>query len=152
MKGIQIIRPVWPTDAIIQASILDLYDPDRSQAISYRGQPRSWSEAQIAIRNSLASLKPKQGSGLAILTEIVSSPTLSEQLAGKTSALRRDFPNAPWFQYEPAHSNSSHEGARVAFGEAVERFITSPPRTSSFRWARTSWRTGQHICAIAVSS
>jgi MoCo/4Fe-4S cofactor protein with predicted Tat translocation signal len=108
------------TDAFMQASLLDLYDPDRSQAISYRGQPRSWSEAQIAIRNSLGSLKSKQGTGLAILTETVTSPTLSEQLAGGSSTLQHDFPNARWVQYEPTHSSSSHEGARLAFGEAVD--------------------------------
>jgi MoCo/4Fe-4S cofactor protein with predicted Tat translocation signal len=108
------------TDAFMQASILDLYDPDRSQAVTYRGQPRSWSDAQLAIRSSLASLKSKQGSGLAILTETVSSRVLTEQLAGENSTLRRDFPNARWVQYEPAQSNSQYEGARLAFGEPVD--------------------------------
>jgi MoCo/4Fe-4S cofactor protein with predicted Tat translocation signal len=108
------------TDAFMQASILDLYDPDRSQAITYRGQPRSWSEAQIAIRKSLNNLKSKQGTGLAILTETISSPTLAEQLAGEGMALRQDFPNARWCQYEPTHSSGRHEGSRIAFGKAVD--------------------------------
>jgi Fe-S-cluster-containing dehydrogenase component len=108
------------TDAFMQASILDLYDPDRSQAVIYHGQPRSWSEAQIDIRKSLGNLRSKQGTGLAILTETISSRTLTDQLAGESSPLRRDFPNARWFQYEPAHSNGPHEGARLALGAAVD--------------------------------
>jgi MoCo/4Fe-4S cofactor protein with predicted Tat translocation signal len=108
------------SDVYMQASILDLYDPDRSQAISFRGQPRSWSEAESAIRKSLTSLKAKRGSGLAILTETVTSNSLAEQLLGGSSVLRRDYPEARWYQYEPAHGNSRHEGARLAFGEPAE--------------------------------
>ena len=108
------------TDAFMQASILDLYDPDRSQAVTFRGQPRSWSEAQFAIRKSLGNLRSNQGTGLAILTETTSSRTSTDLLTGDGSALRRDFPNARWFQYEPAHSNGPHEGARIAFGAAVD--------------------------------
>ena len=51
------------TDAFAQAAILGLYDPDRSQAVTYRGQPSGWSAAQIAIRKSLDGLKAVQGSG-----------------------------------------------------------------------------------------
>ena len=36
------------TDLLIQASVLGLYDPDRSQAVTYRGQPRAWNEALSA--------------------------------------------------------------------------------------------------------
>jgi MoCo/4Fe-4S cofactor protein with predicted Tat translocation signal len=108
------------SDAFMQASILDLYDPDRSQAVTHHGQPRSWSDAQLAIRKSLQGLKVAQGSGLAILTQTVGSRVVAEQLSGKNSPLRRDFPSARWFQYEPAHSGGRHEGAKLAFGEAVD--------------------------------
>src|SRR6185369_11814605 len=32
------------TDALTQASILGLYDPDRAQTLNYRGQLRSWND------------------------------------------------------------------------------------------------------------
>src|SRR5262245_26723427 len=37
------------TDMITQASILGLYDPDRSQAVTYRGRPRAWNEMLSAL-------------------------------------------------------------------------------------------------------
>ncbi len=108
------------TDSFAQAAILGLYDPDRSQAVTYRGQPRSWSDAQIELRRSLEPLKLNQGRGLAILTDTVTSPTLADQLAGDASPIRKDFPAVRWYQYEPASSRNAHEGARLAFGEAVD--------------------------------
>src|SRR5207248_7223504 len=69
------------TDLFAQASVLDLYDPDRSQSITYRGRPRGWSEALAAIRGVLErDLRPTRGSGLRVLTETITSPTLADQL------------------------------------------------------------------------
>ena len=64
----------------MQASILGLYDPDRSQAVTYRGRPRAWNEALSALRSALDKLKNPAGAGLCILTENVASPTLAAQL------------------------------------------------------------------------
>ncbi|HEX4412412.1 MAG TPA: TAT-variant-translocated molybdopterin oxidoreductase, partial [Lacipirellulaceae bacterium] len=108
------------TDAFTQAEILGLYDPDRSQAITYRGQPRSWSDAQIEFRKSLDALRTEQGRGLVILSSTITSPTLADQLTGQTSRFKHDFPAARWFQFEPAHSNNGHEGARLALGEPLD--------------------------------
>src|SRR5260370_4331466 len=38
------------TDAFAQASVLSLYDPDRSRTVLYRGRIRSLAEARIALR------------------------------------------------------------------------------------------------------
>jgi molybdopterin-containing oxidoreductase family iron-sulfur binding subunit len=105
------------TDLLIQASILGLYDPDRSQAVTYRGRPRAWNETLSAIRSALDKLKTRQGAGLYILTENVTSPTLAAQL---NELLDKDhFPKAKWFQYEPAGRSTVLEGAKQAFGEYV---------------------------------
>jgi MoCo/4Fe-4S cofactor protein with predicted Tat translocation signal len=105
------------TDLLMQASILGLYDPDRSQALMYRGRPRAWNEALSSIRGALDKLKIRQGAGLCILTENVTSPTLAAQL---TTLLDKDhFPKAKWYQYEPVGRSTVLEGARLAFDDYV---------------------------------
>jgi MoCo/4Fe-4S cofactor protein with predicted Tat translocation signal len=89
-----------------QAAILELYDPDRSQSITHQGLPATWSAAQLALRTALAELRSNQGQELRILTETVTSPTLADQLTGKTSSLVQGFPRAKWYQYEPTHSSN----------------------------------------------
>jgi molybdopterin-containing oxidoreductase family iron-sulfur binding subunit len=108
------------TDLLIQASILGLYDPDRSQSLTFRGRPRAWDEALSAFRRELDKLKTRQGAGLAILTENITSPTLYAQM---TELLDKDhFPSARWYQYEPAGRSTVLEGARIAFNEYVNTY------------------------------
>jgi MoCo/4Fe-4S cofactor protein with predicted Tat translocation signal len=100
------------TDVFAQASVLTLYDPDRSKEITYRGRPRAWSEALVALRNALDRLRPGQGAGLRLVTETVTSPSL----AGLIEQVLKDFPKAVWVQWEPTARDNAHEGARLAFG------------------------------------
>src|SRR5207248_3210076 len=68
------------TDAFHQASVLTLYDPDRSQTVTYEGQIRGWNDAEQALRQAMSQQRTKGGAGLRILTETVVSPTLGQQL------------------------------------------------------------------------
>jgi molybdopterin-containing oxidoreductase family iron-sulfur binding subunit len=105
------------SDLLMQASILGLYDPDRSQSVTYRGRPRSWSEALTAVRRNLEKLQSHGGEGLYILTGNVTSPSLHAQIE---ELLDKDhFPKARWYQYEPAGQSAVLEGAKLAFGEYV---------------------------------
>lgn len=101
------------THAQTQATVLSLYDPDRSQFISEGGQVRSWQELATTLATTLAGLE--RGTGLRILTETVTSPTLAKQL----SDLLVQYPDARWHQYDPTHGDAALEGAQLAFGEAV---------------------------------
>jgi len=103
------------TDVFAQASILTLYDPDRSQTLTYRGDIQAWSAFVQAIRVALATQRTVQGAGLRILTETVTSPTLAFQLR----ALLHAFPAARWHQYEPVGRDNTRAGAHLAFGEPV---------------------------------
>lgn len=103
------------TSVFHQAGLLDLYDPDRSQAILQRGQPDTWDNFVAAIFDALRSQKSKKGGGLRILTETVTSPTLHHQI----QALLKAFPQARWHQYEPANLDNALDGSRLAFGEAA---------------------------------
>lgn len=110
------------TDAFAQASILTLYDPDRSQTVTYLGQPRGWNEflGSSRVQEALATQRRRGGEGLRVLTDTVSSPTLALQLTGsQDGGLRRDFPRATWCQYDPARSDHPVEGSRQAFGSPL---------------------------------
>src|SRR5579864_8421632 len=104
------------TDLFAQASILDLYDPDRSQTITYLGDVRTWAGFLGAVRGPLAVQKPLQGGGIRILTQAISSPTLVNQLKTFLTA----FPAARWHQWEPANRDNVFAGAQMAFGQPVE--------------------------------
>lgn len=103
------------TDLFAQASILGLYDPDRSQTITYREEIRTWSTFVGEVRTALDEQRPKQGAGLRFLTETVTSPTLGAQL----KAILAEFPQAKWHQYEPVNRDNLRAGAVLAFGQPV---------------------------------
>jgi molybdopterin-containing oxidoreductase family iron-sulfur binding subunit len=103
------------TDLFAQASLLTLYDPDRSQTPIYREQPRPWTEFLTEIRKVLDEQKAKRGGGLRFLTETVTSPTLGNQF----KTILAEYPDAKWYQYEPAGRDNVRMGAVMAFGQPV---------------------------------
>ncbi len=103
------------TDIFSQASILSLYDPDRSQTPLYRDEARTWSTFVGEIRTALDEQRPKQGAGIRFLTETITSPTLAAQLKG----ILAEFPQAKWHQYEPANNDNARAGAVLAFAQPV---------------------------------
>jgi len=105
------------TSVISQASVLDLYDPDRAKEITYRGEQRSWEGFLLALRSLLEPLQGS-GEGLHILTETVTSPSLGAQI----EAVLAQFPRAQWHQWEPAGSHAAFQGARIAFGRPVNTY------------------------------
>ncbi len=100
------------TDLLTQASILDLYDPDRSQAVTHLGRIRTWDAFASEILTNAAALKAIGGRGLRILTGTVTSPTLAALLA----QLLEEMPEARWHQFEPAGLDNVRAGTRRAFG------------------------------------
>jgi len=104
------------TDIFSQASILEMYDPDRSQTITHLGEVQSWSAFLAAIRGPLSVQKGLQGAGIRILTRTVTSPTLADQLR----TVLKIYPQAKWHVYEPVNRDNVYAGAQLAFGQAVE--------------------------------
>ena len=100
------------TDAFAQASILTLYDPDRSQVVRNAGRISTWNAFLTAVNDDLEAERLGGGAGLRILTETVTSPTLANQLR----QLLAKFPRAKWHQYEPVNRDNVHAGDRLAFG------------------------------------
>lgn len=99
----------------LQASLLNLYDPDRSQNVLDRGEISTWDSFITVARQAMAREEASGGAGLRVLTENVTSPTLGAQIG----ALLTQFPQARWHQYEPVHRDNVHAGAQLAFGRPV---------------------------------
>jgi MoCo/4Fe-4S cofactor protein with predicted Tat translocation signal len=104
------------TDLFAQASILGLYDPDRSRNITNLGDIRPFSAFATALQDPLRAQQASQGAGIRIVTETVASPTLDAQIR---EFLTR-FPQAKWIQWEPAGRHNARAGSQLAFGEYVD--------------------------------
>jgi len=104
------------TDIFTQASLLGLYDPDRSQSVMSMGDQRSWQAFLGAVRGPLSAQKALKGAGIRILTPTISSPTLADQLRN----FLKIYPDAKWHVYEPVNRDNVLEGAKMAFGQPVE--------------------------------
>jgi len=100
------------SDAFVQASILDLYDPDRAKTPTYAGDIRTWAMFQEEAQGLATSQKAVNGAGMRILTGTITSPVLAAQI----QYVLKLFPQAKWHQWEPAVSDGPREGAKLAFG------------------------------------
>jgi molybdopterin-containing oxidoreductase family iron-sulfur binding subunit len=101
------------SDIFSQASLLDLYDPDRIQTVTFNGRNSTWFAFVNAVRSTLLNA-PNQR--IRFLTQTVSSPTLANQL----HALETKYPNARWHQWEAVNRDQVRAGAKLAFGDIVE--------------------------------
>ncbi len=104
------------TDAFAQASILSLYDPDRSKVIVNGGRISTWDAFITALAAELESKGLKEGEGLRILTETVTSPTLASQLR----QILQQLPSAQWHQYEPINSDNARAASQMIFGKYLD--------------------------------
>ncbi len=113
------------TDLFNQASVLGLYDPDRSQTVTLLGKTSTWDAALgepdfgriPSLGGAMRKLRKRRGEGLSVLTETVVSPTLARQLDELRD--QKNFPRAKWHQYEPVHRDAVRRGSRLAFGRFV---------------------------------
>jgi MoCo/4Fe-4S cofactor protein with predicted Tat translocation signal len=85
------------TDAITQAAILSLYDPDRSKVPRKHSQPSAWADFDLEWSKLRAEYLEKRGEGLALLTEPTSSPSYRREIQRVMELL----PKARWYQHTP---------------------------------------------------
>jgi MoCo/4Fe-4S cofactor protein with predicted Tat translocation signal len=101
------------SDPLSQGALLDLYDPDRSQRVSYRGEIREFAAFLAAFRAMLSDKKASGGAGVYILSDTVTSPTLAAQW----KAAQQNYPNAKWLQWDPVNRDSAYSASKTAFGD-----------------------------------
>lgn len=106
------------TDALAQAAVLELYDPDRSQAVIERtalAEGRTWDDFGRFVASQQGVWKSNGGTGVRVLAQPSTSPTLSRL----RETFLSQYPQALWFEYEPLAWDNAREGARLAFGRPV---------------------------------
>lgn len=85
------------TDAMTQAAVLSLYDPDRSQAPRRANRIATWETFQSEWLVHQQELAANHGRGLALLTEPTTSLTELRLIERALDAL----PEAKWYQHTP---------------------------------------------------
>ncbi len=98
-----------------QASILDLYDPDRATRSKKGSEDLSPSEVEDLIDSIREKFRHTQGQGLAILADGSTSPTRQRLI----SALGEKFPRSIWAEYEPALSDNAEVASARLFGKRL---------------------------------
>jgi MoCo/4Fe-4S cofactor protein with predicted Tat translocation signal len=111
-------------DAFAQASILEMYDPERGKRkspVDRNAKPPkdvAWAQFAAFVKQHFTALK-KDGKGFAILSESSASPSVADMKARVLKA----FPQARWFEYEPVNRDAETEGAKLAFGRPVRTML-----------------------------
>ncbi len=95
-----------------QASVLELYDPDRAARHTRKGSALSQSEVFDALSAFKDKLSENKGDRFAILAEKSSSPT---RLRLK-KAFMKAYPQAIWAEYEPVDTDSGAKAAKSVAG------------------------------------
>jgi molybdopterin-containing oxidoreductase family iron-sulfur binding subunit len=100
----------------VQASVLGLYDPDRSQTVRQKGTAKAWADFVTAWGELAKAHAADGGAGLAVLSESFSSPTLARLAAG----LRAKYPKSQWATYDAVSDENRIAGLKQATGRDVD--------------------------------
>ena len=103
----------------VQASVLGLYDPDRSQSVSLKGEKKSWNDFVAAWGQLATAHAADGGASLAVLSESFSSPTTARLVA----ELRARYPKVQWATYDAVSDENRLAGLRQATGRDVDLML-----------------------------
>ena len=104
------------TSSFLQASILDLYDPDRSRGPRKRSLAQTWDSVELMLSDLGQTLEKTRGRSLSIITDCHRSPTMLSAIRD----LQKAMPEARIVRYEPFGGGSSAAGLKLAFGRPLE--------------------------------
>ena len=106
------------TDRLAQASILNLYDPDRASRFTSNGKNASVEGALDFLSQVSRQASSKGGQGLSFLLERGNSPSrlrLQKLISSK-------LPQAQWYLYDPVDLDVLRRAASQAFGQPVKPY------------------------------
>ena len=104
------------TDAIAQASVLDLYDPDRLGPVIKEGRASTWLEFEAFAGRHFSELRTGKGRGVRVLAESGESPSIDLLRA----QMRSTMPEARWHVHEAIDDGTAREGLAMAFGSPMK--------------------------------
>jgi molybdopterin-containing oxidoreductase family iron-sulfur binding subunit len=107
------------TDRYTQASILNLYDPDRATRFAKDGTNATRESALDALKEISRAAQANGGKGLAFLAEQSSSPSR----ARLQRILTENLPQASWYEYEPVDFSVHQQAATTAFKQSVRPYF-----------------------------
>jgi molybdopterin-containing oxidoreductase family iron-sulfur binding subunit len=96
-----------------QATLLELYDPDRSQSVAKAGKKVDWTAFADFAKEHFGKLKASAGAGLYVLSGVSSSPSLADM----RRRFSEKFPQAKWLVWEPLVGNEADLGTKLVFGK-----------------------------------
>jgi Fe-S-cluster-containing dehydrogenase component len=102
------------SSAFAQASVLHLYDPDRSQNVRQAGKDTTLEAFRVWLDAARAELA-KDPTSIAVLSEATSSPTVTRLRAELLKAL----PGHSWHEWEPISWDNERVGTKRAFGRPL---------------------------------
>ncbi len=103
---------VGAADLVAQASILDLYDPERSTTPLNGGNPATWDAFEKELASKLSAFDADQGARLRLLMQ----PTISPTVLRMRGFLAQRFPKARVHTWSAVSDSAIHEGTRIAYG------------------------------------
>jgi molybdopterin-containing oxidoreductase family iron-sulfur binding subunit len=100
---------------IAQAAIMDLYDPDRSNAVRRGGKKLEDSEEFDKVLSELArSLGADAGK-----VRVLMPPTTSPTVLRLRKAIREKYPHLRFHTWAPVSESNQQQGLKAAFGQAM---------------------------------
>ena len=113
------------TDVFAQASVLNLYDPDRLRSPLWEGQeahrgglqPVTWSD----FYKSLAAMQTEIGETQGQMAAVLYEPTSSPVFAAMQAELTRRYPKLGWYEFASVSRDNEREGLLKALGGAADR-------------------------------
>ena len=104
------------SNALIQSTILGLYDPDRSGKVLQGGKEKTFDDFTAFWVEKFTGYKDSKGEGLAVLSESFASPTL----ARLKKNFEKTFPKATWATYEPISDENIYDGLELATSKKLQ--------------------------------
>ena len=102
------------SDAMTQGTLLDLYDPDRSHGVVFKGEASQFGDFQTAFRTAIK--QTQGGQGVYFLSETIVSPTL----AGQWAQVQKAYPQAKLVQWDPVNRDSARTASKAIFGSYTD--------------------------------
>ncbi|WP_246675340.1 4Fe-4S dicluster domain-containing protein [Mesorhizobium sp. B2-3-4] len=103
------------TDAIMQAAVLSLFDPERSRTPLKQGEPASYDDFLKDIAALAGGWVGSGGQGLALLIEATTSPTTKAQI----EVLKTRYPKLRVFKHDPLAARSGEQATATLFGKPL---------------------------------